>query len=71
MFDFLIEPSLYIKLILGLVLLGTSVFSIILFNRIRLMNKVVQISAGKIFELAALLLFLLSVGLLLTTLVIL
>lgn len=71
MFDFLLQPSLYIKIITALILIGSSIFEIVIFNRIRIMNRTIHQPMSSILEGFIMLLFVTTIILLLTTLAIL
>jgi hypothetical protein len=71
MLDFLFNSDFYIKILLVVVLLGASIFEVVLFNRLRIMNKLLQHSANRILEIIVGTLFLITITLLLTSLVIL
>lgn len=71
MFDFLLQPALYIKLILSVVLLGCSIFEVVVFNRLRTMNRTIHQPASSIVEGLVVVLFVATIILLLTTLAIL
>lgn len=69
---YILQPVFYIKIILGVICLGYSVFAVVVFNRLRVINKLIsQPVVPAVFKAIVVIFFIASLVLLLTTLVIL